>query len=480
MRLNIWFAGLTIFLPSTCFSQDTQYWGSQYGTAGFFLPGAVISSNGDSSVLFYNPALLPNGGQPKISVNANIYYLQSIKIINGSGSNHDLKSLVGSTTPQLIAGNFQLKINSKKLNFAYGILSSSIINFQASQRRDEKVNALSDSYSPGPESFVGQFILQNTVKEFTGVLGSGFKISKKMSAGIYVEGTSRNQAYQLNYIGRALTNPPVSDTFTLVSTDVNYFTSYTHLRLRFRGGLAWDGERDHLGLTISSPSISLGGNALLASDNTLNNFRFSYDPGTYNFLANTRQEKLKPTWKMPLSIGVGYTRDFDRTQLYVAGEYFFAVDEYNIINPKDEFFIRPDTGNNASLTQSLLKLKDARRAVFNIGFGVSRQVMTRIVAYFAFRTDNTFYDRSKFYNEQGFAPYTCSWNVYHWQLGVNYKTAKYNLRAGVYFSHGSGNKYTQEINLDDPSEDNLFQGNVHDVTGKYFSVGVMLSYVHNL
>ena len=480
MRLYLAVIAITVFFSINTYAQDTQYWGSQYGTAGFFLPGSVISYNGDSSVLFYNPALLATGGKPKISVSANIYYLQSIKIINGSGTGHDLKSVVGATNPQLIAGNFQIKLKSKKINFAYGILSSSIINFQASQRRDEKVDVLNNSYSPGPETFVGQFILQNTVKEFTGVLGTGFQISKNLSGGIYIEGTSRSQVYQLNYIARALTNPPASDTFSLVSADVNYFTSYTHLRLRFRGGLAWDGPKDHIGLTIAAPSISIGGSALLASDNTLSNFRFSYGPELFNVLANTRQEKLKPVWKMPLSIALGYSRQFDRTLVYITGEYFAPISEYNIVNPKNEFFLRPDTGNNASITQSLLKLKDARKQVFNIGVGISWPMMKQVTGYFAFRTDNTFMDRNKFFNAEGFVPYTSSWDIYHWQLGINFRTAKYNLRAGFYISHGSGNQYTQEINLDNPNEDNVFEGNVHDVTGKYFSCGVMLSYVHNL
>lgn len=472
--------GSTIIISVSSYSQDTQYWGNQYGTAGFFLPGAVISYNGDSSVLFYNPALLANGSKPKISVNANIYYLQSLKIVGGSGTGHDLKSTIGGTNPQLIAGNFQVKLGAKKINLAYGILSSNIINFQASQRRDEKFDVLNNAYSPGTETFVGQFLIQNTVKEFTGVLGTGFKISNRLSAGIYMEGTSRNQLYQLNYIGRVLTNPPASDTFSLVSTDVNYFTSYTHLRLRFRGGIAWDGPRDHIGLTIQAPSISLGGNALLASDNTLNNIRFSFGPQLFNFLANTRQEKLKPKFKTPFSIALGYSRQLERTLLYVAGEYFAAIDEYNIITPRDEFFLRPDTGTSNALTQSLLKLKDVRKPVFNIGIGISQQLMKNVTGYFAFRTDNTFMDRERFFNLQGFVPYSCSWNIYHWELGINLKAAKYNLRAGFYISHGSGNQYTQEINFDDPNEDNLLQGNVHDVKGKYFSAGIMLSFVHNL
>jgi hypothetical protein len=480
MRQLFCIFGLIFFFSGNTFAQDSQYWGSQYGTAGFFLPGSVISYNGDSSVLFYNPALLANGIKPKISVSANIYYLQSIKIINGSGTGHNLNSTVGATNPQLIAGNFQIKINSKKINFAYGLLSSNIINFQASARRDEKFNVLRDDYSPGPEIFVGQFLSQNTVKEFTGVLGTGFKISKKLSAGIYMEGTSRTQVYQLNYIARAIPNPPASDTFALVSTDVNYFTSYNHFRMRFRGGIAWDGPKDHIGITIQSPSISVAGSALLASDNTINNIRTVYSPQLLDFLANTRQEKLKPIYKMPLSIALAYSRQMDRTLIYITGEYFASVTEYNIITPRDEFFLRPDTGSSNSLTQALLKLKDARRSVFNIGVGVSYQLTNPITAFFAFRSDNTFISRDKFFNAQGFVPYTSSWDIYHWQLGINLRGPKFNLRAGCYISHGSGNQYAQEINLDNPNEDNLFQGDVHDVKGKSFSAGIMLSYVHNL
>jgi hypothetical protein len=39
-------------------AQDANYWTSNYGVGGYLNPGATIANNGDSGVLFYNPALL--------------------------------------------------------------------------------------------------------------------------------------------------------------------------------------------------------------------------------------------------------------------------------------------------------------------------------------------------------------------------------------------------------------------------------------
>lgn len=469
---------LSCLVPAMLLAQDTHYWGSHYSTAGFFLPGSVVAYNGDSSVLFYNPALLVHSNGPRISANANIYYLEKINLLNGAGTNRNLRSSASGSVPQLISGNFRLK-DKPGINIAYGLISNNIIDFQATQRRDEVFNVLNDSYSPGNEFFVGQFIGQNTVKEFTGMVGIGFPITRRLSAGFYIEGANRKQKYELNYLSRALVNPPANDTFPLVSTDFDYFVSYSHQSLKLKVGFAWDGVNDHVGLLIQSPTWGIGGKGTIVADEVINNMPFGSAAFRLSLLANTRQENLKVKWKNPFSMALGYSRQLRKAMLYGAVEYFNRVNEYNIITPRPEAFVRPDTGQASESTQVLLKLRDARKAIWNIGVGGSYQLKEKVTVYMAFRTDNSYRSSKLSANDDGIVPDISTWNIYHWQAGLNLKRTKYNMRIGFYLSHGRDKNYTQVINFDNPSEDNFLLGDALSHPAKYFSAGLMLSYLHN-
>ena len=55
---RIFLPALLLVFSAAGIAQDANYWSSTYGPGGFFSPGSTIAKNGDSGVLFYNPALL--------------------------------------------------------------------------------------------------------------------------------------------------------------------------------------------------------------------------------------------------------------------------------------------------------------------------------------------------------------------------------------------------------------------------------------
>ena len=58
------------------YTQDANYWSSNYGVGGFLAPGATIAKNGDSGVLFYNPALIAYNTINTASISGNFYKRQ--------------------------------------------------------------------------------------------------------------------------------------------------------------------------------------------------------------------------------------------------------------------------------------------------------------------------------------------------------------------------------------------------------------------
>lgn len=457
-------------------AQDANYWASGYGPGGFFSPGAVIANNRDSGVLFYNPALLALTHKRAVSISGTIYQHETIKVKNGIGRDKDLRSRLFTSIPQMLSGSVELG-KRKPVHVSYALIHQAVMNYNVSQRQDTRFNVLRDDYSPGMEYFIGQYSLQNQSRETSALISSGFRLNEKWAVGLTTEAHTRSQHYNESLIARALISTSQDTLFPPVAAnEALYQVSYTSVGLRFRAGLSYEAGRHHLGLVLSTPLIHLHGNGTLFSDNALINIKDDL-LGDFNVLASTRQTKLKSKWKAPLSIALGYALDIPKGQIYIAGEYFTRIKEYNIITPRDEYFIRPDTGINNQLTATLLKLRESRKAVCNIAVGVSYELRERINGYFAFRTDFNYAEQK---NVDGFSPNTAVWDNFHCQIGANIRRSKYNLRLGLLLGYGATDQYKQPFNFDNPSENNFLQGEPGLTKATHLKAGLMVAFVHNL
>jgi hypothetical protein len=460
-------------------AQDANYWSSNYNAGGFFTPGAVIANNRDSGVFFYNPALLAYSTKTTTSITGTVYQWESTNIKNGAGTGKNLHSTNASIIPQMVSGSFALK-GRKPFVLAYALLRNPVTSYEVTQRRDARFNVLDDSYSPGPEWYVGQYSSQNAVTETSGLLSAGFKLGHGWSTGFTAEGQIHKQTLDIDYSSRALLNTGNDTLYSpMASSQEHYLISYTHAGIRFKAGIAYETGRHHLGLLVSSPLLRLGGRGTLLSNNSITNLKLAGID--FNLLADTRQTHLKSRWKTPLSLALGYAFDYSNSgQIYVAAEYFAKVNDYNIITPRNEYFIRPDTGNNNQETSNLLKLKDARKAVLNFALGMSFRLKEGVMGYCSFRSDFNYAADNRYRDDNGYTDNTATWNLWHLQLGANFKKRKFNLRPGLLLSYGSTGKHLQPINFDNPSENNFLVGEPHLTRASHFSAGLMFSYIHNL
>ena len=463
-------------------AQDSNYWTSNYGPGGFMTPGATIADTRDSGVFFYNPALLAVRPKTALEFSGSLYQYESTRIIDALGKGKDLKSVSAGVSPQMHAGSFELK-NNERLVLAYALIHTHVLNDRSNQRQDKKLNVLDDAYSPGAESYIGQFSEINQISEISGAFSAGYKLSEKLQIGATLEVPLRKQSFDISYSGRALQNlSGGSETlFTpLTNTESVYRVDYTQLSLKPKIGLAYNEGRHHFGLLATLPITKLYGNGTLMSDNVVTNLRLTPTSEPVNFLANTRQEKLKPTFKTPLSIAGGYSYDYGRGNIYVSAEYFAKLSDYNIITPRNEYFIRPDTGSANSTTQQLIKFKDARRAIMNVAVGVSFPVKPDVQGYASVRTNFSYADEKSFADEDGYVSYTTNWNIFHAQLGANIRRPKFSFRPGLLCSYGRTSNYKSEVNFDTPNESNLLLGNPTNAKVNHLVLGLLLSYIHNL
>ncbi|MFT3935905.1 MAG: hypothetical protein QM726_19910 [Chitinophagaceae bacterium] len=468
-----------IIYCNATFAQDANYWSAPYGPGGFLTTGATLARNNDSGVLFYNPALLAYNTKNAASISGSIYNFQSTRIKNGAGTGLNLNSSAESVVPGIASNTIYLNLKNKPITVAYALINDPVINYQSSQRRDAKINVLDDSYSPGTEYFVGQYTASNSVSQTSGVLAFGKPVSSKLAIGLSFSISSRKQTSLLDYKSRALINNGNIYNPPIVNVSEYYLAHNTNIGFGIKAGIAYDlAEKHHLGLLISAPLLHLWGSSDILSDNVINNLQLV--PGdTLYLLANTKQTKLKSKWKMPLSTALGYTYDYGGGQLYFAVEYFTKVNEYNVITPHNDYFIRPDTANN-SYTSALLRMKDARKAVVNFALAFSFPIKEAVTGFLSARTDFSYASDKLFANTDGYKVNTANWNLYHIQFGGNFKKRKFNLRSGLLLSYGSTKKYDQGINFDNPNEGNLLIGDIGKTKATRFSAGIMVAYIHNL
>lgn len=459
-------------------AQDSHYWSNGYSPGGILTPGAVIVNNRDSGVVFLNPALLANLTKNAISIGGNLYQYRAIKIKNGIGTGKDLSSKNSGIIPQMASGSIRIKGN-KPFTISYVLLHDNKLNYTAAQQKNETFNVLADDYSPGPEIFSGQYSAHNRVNSTSAQVSLGFKASTNLSVGISAEIDHRNQYYEVNSTNKALINVPDQNglpPFTHIQE--LYTASYNHLGLRFKAGFAYEANRHHFGLMVTSPMVRTYGKGSISSDFIISNLKLTPSVPDLNLLGNSHQKNLKANWKMPLSLAFGYAYDYGRGQFSITTEYFDGVGEYNNITPDDDYFIKGNAGSDLYNT-SLLKLKDVRKAIFNYGLGVTYLVNPKLTAYLSLRSDMSYAKPSSFSDEWGYQNYTTNWNMVRGQIGANIKRSKFNLRTGLLLGYGHTKNFMQPLNLDDPSEGNVLAGNIHHTTASQFSAGFLLAYIHN-
>lgn len=459
-------------------AQDANYWQSNYGPAGMLTPGAVIANDNNKGFFYYNPALLAINPKSSVSLSASIYQYESLVIKNGVGDKLDLAGKNFRINPQMIAGTIAFR-KKKTIALGYALLHNPVLGFQTTQRQDKLMQVLDDSYSPGKEYYIGQYLAHNRINMTTAVLSAGIKLNRSWSLGLTAEGRIRNQDFFQNYTSRAFINLPDSNAAfpQLTSVQSSYQLTYTHAGIRFRAGAAYDNGRHHAGLLVTSPMITLWGSADLTSDLVISNLRVVGLNTSAYLLANGQQNSLPVKYREPLSIAASYAYDYGYGQLSVTGEFFLPVKTYNIVTPRNESFLRPDTGGNRALTSDLLKFVDERKQVVNIALGASYFINPDITAFLSVETDFCYASNNEI---NGFYPNTTAFDSYHAQIGGNFKRRKVNLRAGFLLSYGRSDQYLQPVNFSNPNENNFLIGDPGMVKGSYFSAGFMLAYVYNL
>ncbi len=155
---------ILVFVSSGIDAQDDHYWAQQYGAVSTLMGGAMAGGVTDNSTVHYNPGALAFFSNPSLSVDANVYKMDKIRISDGAGEGVNLNSAQLSVYPQIIAGMVNLFKNSK-FRFSYTVLTRNHGNVLINSRYTNPVSVDPEIPSSQLTSYVGVFDCVNQLNE---------------------------------------------------------------------------------------------------------------------------------------------------------------------------------------------------------------------------------------------------------------------------------------------------------------------------
>jgi hypothetical protein len=328
----------------------------------------------------------------------------------------------------LFAG--QLRKEALGGKFAYSFLTRSRAHF-----RLESQSSLSPDALEIPNV---SFVNQNSLVEqdfgdywFGGTWSRS--LSENIGLGVSTFFAVRNQTarFQDNLAALAEDNRAAS---SFVVRDFSYY----NVRLLWKLGLATNWENWQLGVTATTPSLSLFGNgtSTFASTQVV---QAADDSGRPLAFVATDRQNVSSEYRSPMSIGVGAARAFGATKLFLSAEWFHDVDLYTVLDTD------PFQSQSSGVTLSS-DVNQGFDSVTNVAVGIEHVLAGGRRLYASFWTDfNAAVDDPR----PGVAdsPY----DLYHFGGGYSFAVGTSDVTLGAVLARGTAERtYDFESALTDP------------------------------
>ncbi len=439
-------------------AQDNNYWNMQFGARSSLLGGAVVATYADHAAMYYNPGALNFKDSANISVSANLYKVERMRVQNALGNGINLTSYNFDVTPQLISGT--RRINNKIEIGAIFLTHNDVdITFQQSHQGNYAIYAQDSALR---YDYIGDFDYRNRISEQWFGLCVGFNVSSKFSIGFTHFFTYRFQRFSQHISASAIS----TDTTNSYTAQYDYNRD---VRCDIVNSLAKVGAlykltpKINIGLTMTMPSITIFGRGktytkITASNLTLKN----YD----NYTVFERQRGLNASSQTPFSIALGLAVKLKKLSLYGSAEYFAPIDPYDVINPKDSLSVnKSGVEYNSS---NLLGVRASASQVLNAALGIEWPAFKRISILASARTDfNT--QHNKIHSTDNNSLVTSYMDLYHGTLGVSFRRGKKSYLVGFSYSYGRQFRQQQFANFKAPTDATFLLGATDNKASYYYN-----------
>ncbi len=429
-------------LPGRAAAQDAHYWTNQYGTRAELLGGLVVGSVVDLSATYYNPGALAHVSNPGLILTTDAWELVGITLDTGVGEEFDLNSTRLRVAPRIFAIQVPTKDSGSK--FAVSVLT----------RHDFDLGVEAGSVTPrdsidsGTTDFAASAEVARRAKLSEGWAGLtwAYPLADRVGLGAtgYIVIRSQRKRRQLT---ASAVDTLGNGTARIYYDDLNYW----NVRALAKVGVQFNLSPLHLGLTVTTPGLSLFGRGETKVNASIVEPASAQLEGS-ELTANT-QKDLPSTYRSPLSIAVGAEYDFGRTSLYFTGEWFNGVGAYHIID--SDPFVGQSSGDTISV--DIIQELDP---VINLGVGVEHSLSGGVELYGA-----VFSDRSAFDRDSPDPLPIATWDILHFTAGAAFQIGAIDLTLGASHGHGDGQALPIEF-LDLPT----------DITGTYRSFKLIVGF----
>ena len=103
-------------------------------------------------------------------------------------------------------------------------------------------------------------------------------------------------------------------------------------------------------------------------------------------------------------------------------------------------------------------MQTANKRLINVGVGLVHKVVPGIAILAGFHTDFNYYDEQALPREENFVNSISYWNLYHISGGIIWHKERFDLNLGALYVGGKSSGDRQQINLTDPKDYRLLQG----------------------
>jgi hypothetical protein len=407
--------GLTI--PWTARSQDSHYWTNQYGDRAQLLGGAVVGSVVDLSAVYYNPGALSLLDSPDLILATKVFEWSRLTTSGESDLELDLSDDRLGLAPGFVAGLLPFRFLKSD------VLSYSVFTRYSFDGKLRTVGTGEDDLLPipeGPEAFYGSFESSGKLSEtWVGLTWS--RTFGDIGMGVSQFVAARSQRSTRSTLAQAYAPGDLE----AIAIDLTAYSYYSY-RLLWKIGVAGEWRGWSVGLTLTTPSVSVFGSGEAEVNQTAFGGDLTGGGITDPVFVADHQDGLSANYRSPFSAAVGASRQFGRTTLHVSGEWFAEVGESVVLDPAP--FVGQSTGDTlvATVTQQL-------NAVLNAGVGVHHRLGTTTSLYASFRTDRS----GREPGERADIAAT-SWDIYFLTAGARFRAAGADFTIGLGF--GFGNK----------------------------------------
>jgi hypothetical protein len=434
---------LIAVLGSGADAQDAQYATYHFGPRANLLGGAVLGSAVDISAVFYNPGVLAR--LDSIELIATSQVLELANLTFDAGPRLGLNDLRLAQAPGFFAGNLPFHF------LGSNVLSYSLFTrYQFRARLGETVTGLSNQPLLTGD-FAGKIRFDRDLSE------EWFGLSWASRVGRFGLGISQFLAYR-NQKGRDYLLAevfPTGDEPVLGLFDYDF--GFWEARLLWKMGMAFETAGMTLGITATTPSVSLLGSGDLESNTTLLGQDLDGDQTADIVFEANAQSGLAAHYHSPWAVGVGFATAPRATRLHVSAQYHGSLAEYAVLSAAP--FVAQTTGDTLQL-QVTTKVK----GVLNFAVGGEHRFDQRLTGYVGFWTDYTSRPSDRVTDLA-----VSRWNILFVSVGSALRLPVADITMGFAFGWGSSKGIDAELPNGVP--DGFLQG--YDV--RYRSLRAIIS-----